>query len=332
MGSIAMDRLGNIGIGYSFGGAPNFPGQRFAARLAEDPRGVMTFRETVLVEGEASQTNAYRWEDYTTLAMDPVDDCTFWYVGDYIKKDAANYTTRIGAFRLPGCLLAEVSGVVFFDRNHNGRRDEGEPGLAGWPVEYTGKQSGRLTADAQGTFRARLPGDPAYNDPPYRTALPLPAQPAWTKTSDLGAACIVRSRGGEGPGFWTSRHGKALLQTREAEWRSALAAHLTVSGQFAVAYGQLRDRVRKGPEAPLLVTLLNITFGKQDGATTIRDPITGEWLAIHALIGRAKSDAVQYAQVFESLNRNRAQVTPADPSACPAPRGINPSPTGSRDR
>ena len=89
--------------GYSFGGTPNFPGQRFAARLAGDPPGLLTLQETVLVEGQASQTNAFRWEDYATLAMDPSDDCTFWYVGDYIKKDSTSYTTRIGAFRLPGC-------------------------------------------------------------------------------------------------------------------------------------------------------------------------------------------------------------------------------------
>jgi hypothetical protein len=27
----------------------------------------------------------------------------FWYVGDYYKKDATNYSSRIGGFRLPGC-------------------------------------------------------------------------------------------------------------------------------------------------------------------------------------------------------------------------------------
>ena len=44
-----------------------------------------------------------RWEDYTQTAMDPSDDCTIWYVGDYITKDAASYSSRIGAFRIPGC-------------------------------------------------------------------------------------------------------------------------------------------------------------------------------------------------------------------------------------
>ena len=39
MASPGMDRAGNIGIGYSFGGTPNYAGQRFAARMAGDPRG-----------------------------------------------------------------------------------------------------------------------------------------------------------------------------------------------------------------------------------------------------------------------------------------------------
>lgn len=103
MASPAIDKRGNIAIGYSFGGTPHFPGQRFAGRLATDPPGVLPLREAVLVEGEGAQTNTNRWEDYTQTAMDPSDDCTIWYVGDYYKKDAATYSTRIGAFRLPGC-------------------------------------------------------------------------------------------------------------------------------------------------------------------------------------------------------------------------------------
>ena len=103
MGSPAIDRKGNIGIGYSFGGTPHFAGQRFAGRLSGDPKGTLTLGETVLVEGEAAQTNTLRWEDYTQTAVDPSDDCTIWYVGDYLKKDATNYSTRIGAFRMPGC-------------------------------------------------------------------------------------------------------------------------------------------------------------------------------------------------------------------------------------
>ncbi len=99
LGSPAMDRDGNICIGYSFGGAPNYPGQRFAGRLASDPPGKLTLREAVLADGQGSQAQM-RWEDYAQTAMDPSDDRTIWFVGDYIKKGNTTYTSRIGAFRL----------------------------------------------------------------------------------------------------------------------------------------------------------------------------------------------------------------------------------------
>ncbi len=100
MASPAMDDQGNIGIGYSFGGSEHFPGQRFAGRMAGDPLGVLSLREVVLVEGEAAQTNTLRWEDYTQTAIDPTDDRTIWYVGDYLLEGATSYSSRIGAFRM----------------------------------------------------------------------------------------------------------------------------------------------------------------------------------------------------------------------------------------
>ena len=104
MASGAMDRFGNIGFGYSFGDKTHYPGQRFSGRLASDRIGQLTLRETVLVEGESPQTNTLRWQDYAQAAVDPSDDCTIWYAGDYLKKDATSYSTRIGAFRMPGCV------------------------------------------------------------------------------------------------------------------------------------------------------------------------------------------------------------------------------------
>ena len=110
LASPAIDKFGNIGIGYSFGGSPNFAGQRFAGRRPGDPLGQLALREVALVEGAgadgdpgAGRPRTQRWEDYTQTAVDPNDDCTIWYVGDYVKKDASSYASRIGAFRLPGC-------------------------------------------------------------------------------------------------------------------------------------------------------------------------------------------------------------------------------------
>jgi hypothetical protein len=103
LGSMALDRKGNIGLGYSFGGDPNYAGQRFAARMANDPKGQLTFHESVLAEGQASQAGSLRWEDYTNIIVDPSDDCTLWFVGNYLKGGAASSTTRIGSFMVPGC-------------------------------------------------------------------------------------------------------------------------------------------------------------------------------------------------------------------------------------
>ena len=97
---LAVDKSGNIGIGYSYGGATQFAGQRFSGRLAGDSLGVMSFAEGIFAEGRSAQTNTLRWEDYTYTALDPSDDETFWYVGDYLKEGAKNYSTKIGAFRL----------------------------------------------------------------------------------------------------------------------------------------------------------------------------------------------------------------------------------------
>ncbi|MEP6871875.1 MAG: hypothetical protein ABI939_08510, partial [Anaerolineaceae bacterium] len=105
--SPAIDKAGNIGIGYSFGTVGGFAGQRFAGRRASDPAGLLTLREATLVEGQAAQTSqrptVQRWQDYTQTAVDPSDDCTIWYVGDYFKTGQMTYSTKIGAFKLSGC-------------------------------------------------------------------------------------------------------------------------------------------------------------------------------------------------------------------------------------
>jgi hypothetical protein len=181
--SAALDRKGNLGIGYSFGGGPNFAGQRFTGRLAGDPLGQLTLHETTLAAGAAAQTADNRWEDYTTVAMDPIDDCTMWYVGDYYKPGAASYSTRIGAFRMPGCLERIVSGIVYFDRNHNGVRDIGEPGIPGVTVAWSGAQSGAAVTLANGNFNLILPADPAYGSITYQVSVRPSANAGWSLQS-----------------------------------------------------------------------------------------------------------------------------------------------------
>jgi hypothetical protein len=247
LASPAMDRKGNIGIGYSFGGASEFPGQRFAARLASDPPGQLTFHESVLAAGQAAQPRQLRWEDYVTTAMDPSDDCTFWYVGDYVKKDAATYSSRIGAFRVPGCRDGKVAGSSFYDINHDGIRNGAEPGLPGWSVSYTGGQSGKLVTDALGAFTLTLPADPVYGSADYSFSAPAPSHAGWVATQPtapigtgltrattgyqlhledrdfvtgiaFGAVCTVTSHGAHDAAFWLSPAGAAVMAKLDVNW------------------------------------------------------------------------------------------------------------------
>jgi hypothetical protein len=106
MGSVAQDRDGNLAVGYSVSNASLFPGIRYAGRLAGDPLGQLTLGEASLQEGSGiNMTQNSRWGDYTSMNVDPRDDCTFYYINEYMTQigPLAPWRTRIGAFKLPGC-------------------------------------------------------------------------------------------------------------------------------------------------------------------------------------------------------------------------------------
>jgi hypothetical protein len=110
MGSIAQDKNGNMALGYSVVNGTNvYPGIRYTGRLAGDPAGQMTLGEATIVDGTGVQrTTNSRWGDYTSMNVDPTDDCTFWYVNEYYTlasqgTSTAGWLTKIGSFKLPGC-------------------------------------------------------------------------------------------------------------------------------------------------------------------------------------------------------------------------------------
>jgi hypothetical protein len=110
MGSIAQDKNGNMALGYSVvNGVDVKPGIRYTGRLAGDAAGQMTLGEATVVDGTGVQTTVNsRWGDYTSMNIDPSDDCTFWYVNDYYTaagqaSSVAGWQTKIASFKLPGC-------------------------------------------------------------------------------------------------------------------------------------------------------------------------------------------------------------------------------------
>jgi hypothetical protein len=92
IGSIAMDKLGNIALGYSFSGPDEYAGLRYTGRLKDDPLGEMTISEQIAIEGEGAQTTGSRYGDYAQMTLDPTDDLTFWFTGEYIGPGGARKT------------------------------------------------------------------------------------------------------------------------------------------------------------------------------------------------------------------------------------------------
>jgi hypothetical protein len=103
MASIAMDQVGDIGLGFSQSSSSMHPGIAFTGRVPSDPANTMELPAKI-VSGGGSQIGINRWGDYSGLAIDPVDDCTFWYVNQYYPKDGSfDFSTRVASFKFPTC-------------------------------------------------------------------------------------------------------------------------------------------------------------------------------------------------------------------------------------
>ncbi len=106
MGSAAMDGSGNIAVGYSVSSSSMYPSIRYAGRLASDPLGTLPYGEVAMAAGSAANSSN-RWGDYSSMNVDPVDDCTFWYTNMY--NQTSQWSTRIAKFRFDACGAADFT-------------------------------------------------------------------------------------------------------------------------------------------------------------------------------------------------------------------------------
>jgi hypothetical protein len=104
MGSIAMDQSQNIALGYSLSSSTTYPSIYYTGRVPTDAAGTME-TEAQIVAGTGSQTGtSNRWGDYTNMAIDAADDCTFWYTNQYYITTAPfDWSTRLASFKFSGC-------------------------------------------------------------------------------------------------------------------------------------------------------------------------------------------------------------------------------------
>jgi len=138
MGSLGVDNTGNMALCYSTSNAtnPNYPSLECAGRLATDALGTLPQGETEYIAGQGSGVFncggavCHRWGDYSSISVDPTDDCTFWHTNEYYNSQAngslGNHQTQIIAFKYPNCTA--ILPVVSILKSHNGNFTQGQMG------------------------------------------------------------------------------------------------------------------------------------------------------------------------------------------------------------
>ncbi len=128
MGAASIDQAGNIGVGYNVSdGTSVNPGIRYAGRTAGASAGTFDVPEATLVTGGGHRTgdnggSGVRWGDYSSMSVDPVDGCTFWFTGEYLPGTVVDaWSTRIGTFRIGSgaCATANVLPSASFTLSSN---------------------------------------------------------------------------------------------------------------------------------------------------------------------------------------------------------------------
>ncbi len=165
MPSLAVDKMGNMAIGYSISSSTMYPAIAYSGRLTTDSPNTLGQGETILIAGTGAQSadiyhlTSGRWGDYTAMTVDPTDDCTFWYTNEYYSSTGYNWQTRIGSFAFPSCPGITISGNT---------------GVGGVTLSYTDGTGKNAMSDANGNYSFKV----SYN---------------WTGTVTPSLACYTFS-------------------------------------------------------------------------------------------------------------------------------------------
>jgi hypothetical protein len=170
MGGIAMDGAGNIALGYNISSQTIYPSLRYTGRLASDPLGTMPQGEYTLVSGTANN-GSNRYGDYAAMSIDPIDDCTFWFTGEW--NDNSQWKTRIGAFRFDACGSTNFTLNVTPESQQVCSPDNAQYSIA---LAGVGNFDGSVTLSAVGS-----PGSSSFNPnpatPPENSLLTISGAP-----------------------------------------------------------------------------------------------------------------------------------------------------------
>jgi hypothetical protein len=160
MPSLAVDRAGDMALGYSTSNSLSFPAIKYAGRLSADPVNTLPQTEVSLINGAGTQTGncggsaCTRWGDYSAMSLDP-DGCTFWYTNEYYAVNGLNDLTRIGSFKFPNCTIV-TSGTV---------QGTVKAAVGGAPISFATVALGSRTTSTNGSGFYQFTGIPSGTYP-----------------------------------------------------------------------------------------------------------------------------------------------------------------------
>jgi len=123
--ALALDKCGNMAIGFSASNNQIFPGAYYTGRLATDPPGTVQSTGALAVGQDwylrTFNSGRNRWGDYSGMSLDPGDEVTFWVYNEFAMQrgtplgtpvEDGRWATEWGSFQL-GCQPVAVAITGF---------------------------------------------------------------------------------------------------------------------------------------------------------------------------------------------------------------------------
>jgi hypothetical protein len=262
--SLAVDRMGDLALGYTTSSSTTRPAIKYAGRLAADPINTFSQAETVLIQstgtqvGDCGVTPCNKWGDYSSMSLDR-DGCTFWLTGQYYAVDGLSYSTRIGSFIFPSCTRIGDGGTL------SGLVTDGVTSAAiGGATVALGSRTTTTNAFGVYTFlnlpAGTYPSITASLGQASSTATSIVVADAATTTQDLSLAPVVASA--------------CSADTSAADFLTGVLTSVATTGPGdVVLYGEIVDQ-ENTTTGTGTGTLSITTWGGQ----TFTPPITGRLL------------------------------------------------------
>ncbi len=267
MGSIAMDQSGNIALGYSVSGSDLYPSIRYTTRLATDAQHTLQ-EETSLIEGTASQVEterANRWGDYSSMNVDPADDCTFWYTNQYLTDSSKGWQTYVGAFKIPSCTTQYGVTLTPYSETMTGAIGESTQytlevtnqsaatetfditlGDSSWPVTFT------LASQPYVVYDTSFPASVELSAGASETVVVEMAIPASASDGDSDSVDMTVALQGD-----AIAHDRAVLTTIAEEIQPSIEDKIAEADPEVVGFGEVSQSVAVGDVASYTLAITN---------------------------------------------------------------------------